>query len=136
MKKFVSLILFQNVHRGDWSGSHIWLVRWRRSCTSALSPTGYSTATFVPPTPKEEEKVKVISKKNYSSFYDNHASCNMYSAETLSIPKDPGDENRVYGYVDLQSDITLQQSLAYQSSKDLCVNTVPNVCYGQLRSTS
>ena len=86
--------------------------------------------------PKEEEKVKVISKKNYSSFYDNHASCNMYSAETLSIPKDPGDENRVYGYVDLQSDITLQQSLAYQSSKDLCVNTVPNVCYGQLRSTS
>ena len=63
MKKFVSLILFQNVHRGDWSGSHIWLVRWRRSCTSALGHTGYSTATFVPPTPKEEEKVKVISKK-------------------------------------------------------------------------
>ena len=95
--------------------------------------------------------------KSIVHFYDNHTSCKLYSVEpgsipkdhgdenrdheyvdldTGSIPKDPGDESKVYDYVDLQSDITLQQSLAYQSSNDLCVNTIPNVCYGQLRSTS
>ena len=59
--------------------------------------------------------------------------------EIRSILQDPGPENRVYDYVDMKyslPDVQLQQSLACQSSKDLIINTVPNACYGQLKSTA
>ena len=84
--------LFQNFYKGDWSGSHIWLVQWM-SCTSALDHTGYSTATIVPPASKEGKGQAI--NKSILLFYDNHTSCKLYSVETGSIPKDSGDKNKV-----------------------------------------
>ena len=63
----------------------------------------------------------------------------LHDVEIRSISQDPGAENRVYDYVNLKyslPDVQLQQSLAYQTSKDLGIDTVPNVCYGQLKYTT
>ena len=55
---------------------------------------------------QRKEKGQTNNKYTKSSFCGNKTSCKLYSVETGSIPKDPGDENRVYDYVDLQSGIT------------------------------
>ena len=64
----------------------------------------------------------------------------FYSMVNKSVVAEPGPESsRVYDNVDLkhlQLDVKLQQSVAYQSSKDLIIITEPNACYGQLKSTT